>query len=234
MVKKVDISNPSALSSKELLDVVNKYQQNRRRTHHIRKCIRDLGLINIAKKQNLTNKDLHEATSLNNKSLEDLREIARLWRIKDYNDLTKEQLIYILLRLEKHHQENLYEKYITINTDDEINKAINNVRILVSRLGNIITKEQRKEIKEKLYEIENKTLTKIQKERALVYVINLLDNLSVTEKYQYNDYNDLDYFGFRDIETLFSPVDNYYKPILTKSSFKNKYQFFFFFFFFFF
>ena len=140
-------------------------------------------------------------------------------------------MIYILLRLEKHHQENLYEKYITINTDDEINKAINNVRILVSRLGNIITKEQRKEIKEKLYEIENKTLTKIQKERALVYVINLLDNLSVTEKYQYNDYNDLDYFGFRDIETLFSPVDNYYKPILTKSSFKNKYQFFFFFFF---
>ena len=138
-------------------------------------------------------------------------------------------MIYILLRLEKHHQENLYEKYITINTDDEINKAINNVRILVSRLGNIITKEQRKEIKEKLYEIENKTLPKIQKERALVYVINLLDNLSVTEKYQYNDYNDLDYFGFRDIETLFSPVDNYYKPILTKSSFKNKYQFFFFF-----
>ena len=78
-----------------------------------------------------------------------------LRRTKYYNDLTKEQLIYILLRSEKHHQENLYEKYITINTDDEINKAINNVRILVSRLGNIITKEQRKEIKEKLYEIEN-------------------------------------------------------------------------------
>ena len=155
MVKKIGISNPSALSSNELLDVVNKYQQNRRRTHHIREGYRDLGLINIAKKQNLTNKDLHEATRLNNKSLEDLRETARLQRIKNYNDLTKEQLIYILLRLEKHHQENLYEKYITINTDDEINKAINNVRILVSRLGNIITKEQRKEIKEKLYEIEN-------------------------------------------------------------------------------
>ena len=53
----------------------------------------------------------------------------------------------------------------------------------------------------------------------------MLDNLSVSEKYQYNDYYDLDYFGLRDIETLFSPVDNYYKPMLTKSSFKNKYQY---------
>ena len=225
MVKKIGISNPSALSANELLDVINKYQQNRCKTHHIHKGFRDLGLINIAKKQNLTYKDLHEATRLNNKPLEDLRKLAKLRRIKNYNDLTKEQLIYILLRLEKHHQENLYEKYITINTDDEINEKINDVRILVSQLGNIITKEQRKEIKEKLYEIEDKKLTKIQKERALDYLINLLNNLNISEKYQYNDYDDLDYFGLRDIGTLFGPVDNYYKPILTKISFKNKYQY---------
>ena len=31
MVKKIGISNPSALSSNELLDVVNMYQQNRRK-----------------------------------------------------------------------------------------------------------------------------------------------------------------------------------------------------------
>ena len=129
MVKKIGISNPSALSSNELLDVVNKYQQNRRRTHHIHEGFRDLGLINIAKKQNLTNKDLHEATRLNNKSLEDLRKLAKLRR---YDRLTKEDLIYILLRSEKSLQQNKYEKYITINTDDKINKAINNVRILLS------------------------------------------------------------------------------------------------------
>ena len=76
IVKKIGISNPSALSSNELVDVVNKYQQNRHKTHHNGKGFRDLGLINIAKKQNLTNIDLHEATRLNNKSLEDLREIC--------------------------------------------------------------------------------------------------------------------------------------------------------------
>ena len=64
------------------------------------------------------------------------------------------------------------KKYITINTDDKMDKAINNVRILLSRLGNIIIKKTKKEIKEKLYEIENKTLTKTQKERALAFILN--------------------------------------------------------------
>ena len=34
----------------------------------------------------------------------------------------------------------------------------------------------------------------------------------------------LDYYGIRDIENLFSNVDDYYKPILVESSFKNNYQ----------
>ena len=122
-----------------------------------------------------------------------------------------------MLRSEKSLQENKYEKYITINTDDKINKPINNVRILVSQLGNLIIKKQRKEIKEKLYEIEKKTLTRTQKERALAYLIELLITLSKQEKYQYSDHHDLHYFGVRDIENLFDRVDDYSKPILTKS-----------------
>ena len=49
--------------------------------------------------------------------------------------------------------------------------------------------------------------------------------LSKQEKYQCSDHHDLDYFGVRDIENLFDHVDGYYKPILTKSSFRNKYQY---------
>ena len=36
---------------------------------------------------------------------------------------------------------------------------------------------------------------------------------------------DLDYYGIRDIENLFSNVDDYYKPILVESSFKNNYKY---------
>ena len=52
--------------------------------------------------------------------------------------------------------------------------------------------------------------------------------LNKKEKYQYHDRDDLDYYGIKDIENLFGNVDNdddYYKPILIKSSFKDNYKY---------
>ena len=45
--------------------------------------------------------------------------------------------------------------------------------------------------------------------------------------YIYHDRNDLDYHEIRDIENLFDNVDDndYYKPILLKSSFKENYKY---------
>ena len=41
------------------------------------------------------------------------------------------------------------------------------------------------------------------------------------------NHNDLDYFGIRELEKLFSDIDNddYYKPVFVKSSFKNNYEY---------
>ena len=41
------------------------------------------------------------------------------------------------------------------------------------------------------------------------------------------DRDDLDYYGIRDIENLFDKVseEDYYKPILVKSSFKGNYKY---------
>ena len=40
----------------------------------------------------------------------------------------------------------------------------------------------------------------------------------------YDDYDDLDYYGIKDIENLFGNVVNDYKPILIKSSFRDNYK----------
>ena len=40
--------------------------------------------------------------------------------------------------------------------DDKIKRKINDIRIILSRLGNIVTKKYRKEIRKELYEIEKK------------------------------------------------------------------------------
>ena len=56
----------------------------------------------------------------------------------------------------------------------------------------------------------------------------MVKNLDKKEKYQYYDRDDLDYYGIKDIENLFDNDDNdddYYKPILIKSSFKNNYKY---------
>ena len=56
----------------------------------------------------------------------------------------------------------------------------------------------------------------------------MVKNLDKKEKYQYYDRDDLDYCGIKDIENLFDNDDNdddYYKPILIKSSFKNNYKY---------
>ena len=61
------------------------------------------------------------------------------------------------------------------------------------------------------------------------HLVELVNTLNKKETYQYHDRDDLDYYGIRDIENLFGNVDvdddNYYKPILVKSSFKNNYKY---------
>ena len=67
-----------------------------------------------------------------------------------------------------------YEKYITNNTNDEVKSKINYIRILLSRLGNIITQDGRKnKLRKNLYEIEKtQKLTKTKKKGFLVILLN--------------------------------------------------------------
>ena len=99
-------------------------------------------------------------------SIDNLQKIAILRRIKNYDNLSREDLIYTILRSESNLVESNYMKYINNNTDDKIKAKINNIRTILSRLGNIVTKNNRNKIRKKLYEIEKKQgLTKSQKER---------------------------------------------------------------------
>ena len=106
-------------------------------------------------------------------STDDLKKITILRRIKNYDKLSTEDLIYTLLRSESHLMESNYEKYITDNTNDEIKSKINYIRILLSRLGNIITEDDRNKLRKNLYEIEKtQKLTKTKKKRFLVILLD--------------------------------------------------------------
>ena len=169
---------------------------------------------------------MHKARTLKNKLLSDLKNLAKLRGIKNYNDLSKEDRIYTLLRSEKSLYEDNYEKYITNNTTDELRSRINIIRMLLARLGDIITKKDRDKIRKKLHKIENKQkLTKTQKEKYLNYLIELVNFLNKKETYVHKDYDDINYTRIRNIKNLFISTNDYYEPALVKSSFNGNYEY---------
>ena len=82
--------------------------------------------------------------------------------------------------------------------DDKIKDKINNIRMILSRLGNIVTINDRKEIKKELYEIEKKqNLSDNEKEKIYDHLVELVNTLDKNKERKKSDHDDLDYFGIR-------------------------------------
>ena len=148
------------MSTWELIDTISWYDSRRKVKSNRRKLLK-IKLEKIAKIQNISKNELNKAEKLQNKSIDELRGIARLRRIKNYDNLTKEDLIISLLKSESNPVERNYMKYFNNSTsddtyDDKIKDKINDIRMILSRLGNILIKNDRKKIKKELYEIEKK------------------------------------------------------------------------------
>ena len=98
-----------------------------------------------------------------------------------------------MLRTEINPYEYNYIGHIQNTTNNELKEKINLMRILVNKLGDILDNNKRKPIRDELYKLEKRRrFTKIQKEKALIYLKELENALGKKEKYQYNDNYDLD------------------------------------------
>ena len=124
-------------------------------------------------------------------------------------------------------------KYFNNSTNDDtyndkIKDKINDIRMILSRLGKILIKNDRKKIKKQLYEIEKKqNLLDNEKEEIYDNLVKLVNTLDIKEEHKHSDRDDLDYFRIKKLESLFGDTDNddnYYKPVLVKTSFKDGYK----------
>ena len=70
-------------------------------------------------------------------------------RLKNYDNLAKKNLIFSLLKSESNPLERNYMRYFNNSTIDEIKGTINDIRLILSRLGNTLTKNDRKKIKKR-------------------------------------------------------------------------------------
>ena len=116
--------------------------------------------------------------------MDEFCEIARLRRIKNSDNLTKEDLIISLLKSESNPAERNYMKYFNNSFNDEIKSKINDIRLILSRLGNIVNKNDRKKIKKELYETGKKqNLSDNEKEEIYDHLVKLVNTLNKKEKY---------------------------------------------------
>ena len=161
----------------------------------------------MKKEPKKTDNDVNNIEKLQNKSIDELKGIAKLRRIKNRNKLKKEGLITSLLKSESSNAEHNYMKHFNINTnvdndnnnnnnnndayDGKVRDKISDIRMILSRLGNTITNNDRKKIKKELYEIEKKqNLSDREKEEIYDHLVELVKTLDKKEKYKiYKIYN---------------------------------------------
>ena len=126
---------------------------------------------NPAKILNILEKEVNQAEMLQRKSIDELKEIGRLKRINNRYKLRKEGLIISLLKSESSNAECNYIKHFNNNTDDGIDKVrgkIRDIKMILSRLGNIVTNQDRKKITKELYEIEKSKTFQIRKKKRFM------------------------------------------------------------------
>ena len=193
-----------------------------------------MGLEKVAKIENISKNELNQAEKLQKKSIDQLKGIDILRRIRNIGNLTKEDLIIALLKSVNSTAEHNFEKLFDNNTvDDDTNDGkirgkISVMRMILSRLGNTVANNDRNKINKKLYETEKKkTLSNKEKENTYDDLVELAKAFDIKEKNKYHDRDDQDNYQIREIENLFDNDndDDYYKPILVESSFKNNYKY---------
>ena len=86
--------------------------------------------------------------NLSQHELDQIEQIAKIRRIKNYEEMQKEELIIYLLKS----KQSITELY---NNNNLYDNEISDIRRILSRLRDILSKKDRKEIKDKIYEIEH-------------------------------------------------------------------------------
>ena len=136
-----------------------------------------MGLEKVAKIENISKNELNQAEKLQKKSIDQLKGIDILRRIRNIGNLTKEDLIIALLKSVNSTAEHNFEKLFDNNTvDDDTNDGkirgkISVIRMILSRLGNTVANNDRNKINKKLYETEKKKPFQIRKKKILMMIL---------------------------------------------------------------
>ena len=137
--------------------------------------------------QNLSKNEFTQIAEMHDQSRDELERIAKIRRIKNYEEMTKEELISLLKS-----KQSIAELFN--NNNNLYDNKISDARRILNRLRDILPTKYRKKIKDKLYEIEHQeNLSEADKEENDEYLTKLVRILNNKEKHSPYDRDNLDY-----------------------------------------
>ena len=113
------------------------------------KRLKRLKRSNLAKKENIFQNELDEIKRLSDFLTKILKKLVQLRNIEAAG-LNRSDLIYILMRSQKHHKEAEYLSYLQAEPINEIKSKSNNIRKPIIKLGMMINKSDRDIIRKRL------------------------------------------------------------------------------------
>ena len=136
------MSNPQKNKTKQLKREIS-LLHDRLEQFKKRKRLLEKRLKRIAKMQNLSQSEINKVTKMHGKLQYELERIAKMRRIKSYKKMSKEELIISLLKSKSSSVELFNNNLDDKNLDDKIS----DIKKIVNRLRDILTKEYRKKTK---------------------------------------------------------------------------------------
>ena len=127
--------------------------------------------------QNLSQNEFNQIAEMGRQSQDKLEQIAKIRRIKKYEEMNKEKLIISLLKSKQSISE-------LFNNNNLYDNEISDIRRILNRLRDILPRKYRKEIKDQLYEIEHqRNISEAEKKENDEYLRKLARIFNDKEKY---------------------------------------------------
>ena len=172
---------------------------------------------------NLSLNDFKKKERMNNLSLNELNWIAIARNIKNYKDMSKEDLLDLLIALLKSNP-----SHAELLKIDDSNTEIEGAKKLFNNLRNNFLKEEIKKHREKFYEKERVYNYLKEKYSLTTREKGVLKNIERYFKKLKKDLNKIKIYQYNitsDISHLFNEItkEDYYEPIEIKSAFDGSY-----------
>ena len=130
----------------------------------------------MLKKENISQKELDEIKRLSDLPTEILRKLVQ-FRYVDSTGLKRSELLYILMRSQKHHKENEYLNHLQADPDNEIKSMIIKIKKFITKLVMLLNKSERNNIRKRLNEIDRERPNRRQKRRLLDELTKIFNDL---------------------------------------------------------